>query len=107
MDIKQGLKEVRALLARGWCQGTSARNIRGFSVSEQASTAVAWCVAGACYRICDNWMANWIVPAIGAVVRERGFGSFSAWNDAEGRTQAEVLALLDEVIDTADTKGGA
>jgi hypothetical protein len=40
---------ARVLLARGWCQGASARNIEGESVDTSAPEATQWSLLGALY----------------------------------------------------------
>ena len=41
------LVRARTFVARGWCRGTEARNLLGFSVSPYSRHAVAWCASGA------------------------------------------------------------
>lgn len=108
------LRKARALVAKGWRQGGQARNADGYPCSPCSSEAVAWCVLGACNAVSaaegvplqhgtcafDAW------SAIGETVRDRiGRVDVVHWNDTEGCTQEEVLALFDETIARVERDG--
>lgn len=74
-----------------WCQFTKAKNTHGCAVRVGDSAATQFCLAGAMLRaypgleLCEAW----------AKVRAHLNGVFpTTWNDAPGRTKAEVVALL-------------
>ena len=82
-----------------WCQKTFAVDAHGVSIHCDNPRAVAWCLDGAllrCYldaRASDRAAYRQVANAI----RAGGpgtLGGVSAWNDAPGRTYAEVYALL-------------
>lgn len=91
-------------LRQGWCQGTLARNKDGESGGLARRDAVAWCMDGAlrqarydggidgmdCVHIQDSLYR--LLPP-----------TYTTWNDAPGRTQEEVAAMMEraerEVLD--------
>lgn len=101
MTTLEILRAGRARIERGWCQGAFARDANGHDVLSRSPRARAWCTSGAVefdsrpmsagafaahVALCAALPADWI---------EDGAAS---WNDAPGRTQAEVLALYDAAI---------
>ena len=81
-----------------WCQKNVAVDARGVGVSVNSPDVVRWCLDGALLR-CYGWnyhpeytpacylaVYRQVVDALHCVV--------SAWNDAPGRTYAEVVGLL-------------
>jgi hypothetical protein len=94
------LRAMRELLTPegAWTQGVEARRADGRSVGFNDPIACSWCLAGAKWRVGDlasnrPWLAL-------------GLDSVSAWNDAPGRTQADVLALLDAKIKEGEAEHG-
>lgn len=73
-----------------WCRGACARNHFGNFTYTEDPAAVAWCVVGAIEL--DNGARGALYAAMDSD------DSLSAWNDAPGRTQKEVLALFDKAI---------
>jgi hypothetical protein len=111
------LLAVRELLAspKRWTQGANARRRNGSYVSYAESAATQWCLNGAVQRVVYNEVLTVcdlkvITKAINLLVDniclERIESGISApiglpiaiWNDAEERTHADVLVLLDKVI---------
>jgi hypothetical protein len=102
------LVEARALVARGWCQQEAALDAAGEPVEPASSTACRWSIAGALSVVWENWRSagkpaervsrgfEMAVLAIAAVI-----GDVDPWNDAPGRTQADVLAALDRAHELA------
>jgi hypothetical protein len=90
------LVDAYELVLSGWCQGAAARDELGEPVEPASAKARAWSAPGAIARVWERsedrygpaleafQVAN---LALTAVVREAP----QAWNDAEGRTQWEVL----------------
>lgn len=95
MSDLEFLTKTREKLASGWCQYKHAQDGNGNVTYPENQRATAWCVSGA-------------VMAAGGLV----FGSahnairdllpvdstVTHWNDQPGRTQTEVLELLDRAI---------
>ena len=76
-----------------WCQGEVAKDKNGAEVGIDSPRAVAWCMLGATGTHSDasssaDLMLAQVVPG----------NEVTAWNDAPGRTQKEVLALFDKAI---------
>lgn len=87
-------RRVRALLAEPerWTQGCYARDASGRAVNSGDRSAQSWDIMGAMKRC-----GGWTFPMLEMLNAEAG-GDFVSWNDAPGRTHADVLALLDRVI---------
>lgn len=92
---------ARELLARGWCQRRYAVNAEGTFVSSLDPDAVAWCAIGAITRASCASDAPLSMPPAVDIIRELIAAEtmdIEHWNDAPGRTQADVLALFDRAI---------
>lgn len=83
------------LIKSGWCQGAMARTKDGREVNELSDDAKSFCLRGAhrvascCegVKFCNDFL--WALSkAIG------GVSSIADFNDAKGRTKAEVLKVL-------------
>lgn len=79
-----GLHRARALIATGWTQG-SFRKVN-------ADDTLCYCLAGALNEAGVGW---WTIQFPRGTRKRSGA---IAWNDARGRTQAQVLACLDNSI---------
>jgi hypothetical protein len=105
------LKSMRSKIASGWTQGCSAQNRQGFPVVASCDDAVRWCLVGS--TVANTYLLAgrthirtnaWLI--IQDLIRNRNETcSMDEWNDRDGRTQEEVLELLDEAI-TITTTGG-
>lgn len=92
------LKESRALIEKGWCQIHTAVNHSGQSTWTGCPTACKWCAFGAVMAVTGDWNKPY------AILRDLTVGSLAEWNDAPGRTQAEVLDLFDRAIAKAESE---
>lgn len=98
---------LRALMATSWTQGALARDAEGHVVSWRSPKAVRFCLVGGIERVLRDRATDGS-PMCGAVHRWRhlhdSLGAFmgeqdlSTWNDAPGRTHADVLALIDRAM---------
>ena len=100
------LKRARAKIAQGWTQGAAARLRDGTAAGSADPDAASWCAMGAIYcsaveMLPYNEAMCADAAAFGALGRSLGFPSIPEWNDAEGRTKAEVLAAFDAAISAA------
>lgn len=78
-----------------WTQGTFARDTSGDRCAFNDPNASCFCAAGAIYRSASSFfIADPLIDRLGAWARKRGFRHLAAWNDAPGRTQAEVVEAL-------------
>lgn len=103
--VRLGLARVRGMLKRGWCQRLAAVDEHGSPVSFSSRRAVAWCLSGACSAaaIVDDEYDVRLRDVMGYAVQAAidvwpGAKLLSApdWNDRQGRTQAEVVTLLEQ-----------
>ena len=113
------LRQARDLVARGWCQGISARREDGGTVNSTDKSACAFCTTGALtaamWHNNNTWDALHESYAIlYDAIAEAGYnmaqssaniaqGTFhgvclNKFNDTLGRTQAEVVAVFDQAL---------
>ena len=100
MKMLDGLRRARALVERGWTKGEPARNAAGEGCHPSSQHAVEWSAFGAIYATVPTY-ADYLAACarlqdlIGASPEDL---NLSLWNDAPGRTQADVLDLFDRAI---------
>lgn len=87
------LNRAADLVEQGWCQGNYEREENG---------VVLMCAARAISLACDESSSSIQTEiesdmAVRNKVQALGFESTIGWNDAPGRTQAEVVSLLRSV----------
>ena len=97
--VKEHLLKMRELLADSncWTQGDYARDDSGKSCGIMSPAAKKWCLRGASWRV-----GGIIFGDILCTARTLGFHTDRAivvWNDAPGRTHAEVLARIDAALE--------
>ena len=92
--LNDTLNGVRLRIARGWTQRTYALDESSRPVPSTSPDAVRWCLAGALFAVCalEDGDYRQAEERLAPFVLGQ---SLSAWNDAPGRTQADVLGLLD------------
>ena len=103
MTALEILVAARDLVAKGWCQGTLARDSCNEYVRYFSSEAAFFCTLGAVFRAhytlgSDN--ASERTRALSLLEEELPKGyrpAVSEWNDAKERKQ-EVVALFDAAI---------
>jgi len=88
-----------------WTRGHYAASARGDMTVVTSCEAVCFCAVGAIRRAVwedgDENIAN-AKMAVGQLCRKVGLAgeiTLVSWNDAKGRTHAEVLALFDKAIE--------
>lgn len=86
------LQAVRDRIASGWTQCAFARNAKNYVVNTYHESATCWCLSGAAYK--EKIDPERLALALGFITAVR----MVRWQDAIGRTQAEVLARLDAAI---------
>lgn len=96
IDRAAGLLE-----AKGWTQGAFARDRDGRPVSTGAENAACFCAAGAIIRASTSISQE--IRAIEEVFKP--CRRLTVWNDAPGRTQAEVVDKLREAASKAREQG--
>lgn len=115
--VGEDLIAIRDLLSdpARWTQILSARRADGDYAWPRAPEAVRWCLVGAAQRMSTTYLGSVIsllarvlasderdVPTHLEMLRDP-YATVAAWNDADGRTHAEVLALIDRAIEEAAT----
>jgi hypothetical protein len=104
MDGQSFLREVAGLIGGGWCCGAAARNSGGSAVEALDPGATNWSLTGALAVVSDRpefdmtalRSALW---GISAVIPD---SSLDNWNDAEGRSQGDLLEMLAQAETSLD-----
>lgn len=101
-ETMQILRDAKGFIVRGWTQGRNARAADGEGVEPASEHAVCWCLHGAVARACTDLEYPAYHEAMKTVENHlEGTGVrpvVTEWNDVAGRTQKEVLDMLDDVI---------
>lgn len=110
MTVVQVLRKARALIRKGWTQGTGARTKSGKGVDSMARSAVRFCCLGAIWRF-DHGAVTDSVRCLSRAINGKSIEWDSEhldvverFNDNPARKKAEVLALFDRAIHSS-TKG--
>ena len=84
---------------KGWCQHMSARDSHRKPVHVTDPEAAAWCMAGAVSAAYweDVKRRGSIYDKLRAALGGESVSAIPQWNDAICRTQAEVVALLEQI----------
>lgn len=110
MSMLSTLETARARIAQGWTRNVYARDKLGEPVGSRNPEACAWCLEGAIHAdtlddVDAVYLLLYIANGAGFLPRKvRGACqripkvSLDVWNDKPGRTQKEVLRLLDATI---------
>ena len=93
------LSDACELVISGWCQGRSAQDEMGRAIEPPSAFARSWSAAGALERV---WRRTLVVDDVSLDAFERANLALAAvvkdapqrWNDAPGRTRAQVLEAL-------------
>ena len=99
-DILRAAK-ARIATPERWTRGTMARDEDGNGVASVSDHACAWCSLGAMEAEAGA-STRARVYAIRALNRAIDNKPIDDWNDAPGRTHAEVLAAFDRAIAIAE-----
>lgn len=104
------LTKARALIIKGWCQGTDAQDKDGTEVDFDSHTAVKFCAMGAMVRVTrikgrpfptaeklKTKMLVFVEEAIGIVEVE----DLSSWNDDDNRKKPQVVAGFAKAVKLA------
>lgn len=78
-----------------WAQGANGYSADGNAVTSRSQNAVCWCLIGHIRRRDPDGRVPRELRS--ALMRETGFRVVADWNDKQGRTVAEVIALCDKV----------
>jgi len=113
VSLHEDLKAMRFILSQWWTKNTAGINARGESVNPRSRYASAWCIVGAMDLVVgddrerSNRLREIIAHAIGTTLNDWDFSagdSITSWNDNTNRTQAQVVALMDQCINETRPK---
>ena len=93
-ETREAIGKVRALIMSGWT--------RGALVMRDETGQDHYCLMGAIGEVFPG--RGGVTPEYKAVydaITSHGIKSLIEWNDAPGRTQEDVLRLLDSVLEGA------
>jgi hypothetical protein len=100
---RQLLQDARKLVAESWCHGTDARDVDGFQVEPWDGNAASWSLLGALVAALERETSlegELPLDALGAALYALAdlieCDSLVDWNDDPRRTQANVVAVLDQ-----------
>lgn len=83
-------------LKKGWCQLAPARDAEGRNVLATGNEPVAWCISEAIWKAFGpDECTRSAFHSLCEEVIDHGY--LTCWNDQRGRTQAEVVALAEEI----------
>jgi hypothetical protein len=85
-----------------WCQEAYSRDINGVSCDRKSPDVNSFCIIGAIFKATDEGVIyDEEIKVWNALNNIVGDYAISTWNDKEGRTHDEVMALLDKAIENA------
>jgi len=95
------LKKARELLAGGWCQQSMVNDSRGVAlILPVVEAGCSFCIYGAVTQA--GWdhddIVDQAVEILDDVCVPLGYSGIVGFNDTRGRTQEEVVDLLDVAI---------
>lgn len=101
------LTKARAVIERGWCQGSFARDAQGQPIESTDPLAETFCIRGATRAVApidddERVRAHRHLEDVIIALTDGGYDSLARYNDVPGRTQAEILAVFDAAIKLAD-----
>jgi hypothetical protein len=86
-----------------WTQASFARVASGEKTVPEDPAAVCWCLSGALSRVSSEAVFKDRSAAFDALYLALDDDGVFGWNDAPGRTQAEVVAKLREAATLASS----
>ncbi|WP_419167286.1 DUF6197 family protein [Candidatus Palauibacter sp.] len=100
MKASRILRRASALVRRGWIQGDVAADADWCTCDPEDPAAVRWCAVGALQAANDTrpYPGNVLLE----MLLEAHVGDAGKWNDTEGRTAAEVAAVMAAVADASN-----
>jgi hypothetical protein len=100
--VRTVLRDAAELLrTKGWTQGYYAKDADAYWRDADSKDAACFCTMGAIMRVAGSDVDPRATVAFGLVRRVIGSESIGVWNDAPGRTLAEVLTTLERAVDLA------
>ena len=97
------LEDARKLVAESWCRGADARDVNGFEVDPWDDDAASWSLLGAVVAVLEREALlagelplDELGAALYALADLIETDSLVDWNDDQGQTQANVVAVLEQ-----------
>jgi hypothetical protein len=94
---KQTLRRAKALIKKGWCKGSFARDKNGMGVPFNSPQAVKFCMLGAVYRAAGS-SSNNLATDLYHILCKVMPNTVSYFNDKFGRKKSQILAKFDQAI---------
>ena len=101
------LQNARNLVAESWCHGADARDVNGFEVDPWEDDASSWSLLGSVVAVLEREASlagelplDELGAALYALADLIETDSLVDWNDHQGQTQANVVAVLDQAAAT-------
>jgi hypothetical protein len=101
------LQDARNLVAESWCHGADARDVNGFEVDPWDDDAASWSLLGAVVAVLEREASlagelplDDLGAALYALADLIETDSLVDWNDHQGQTQANVVAVLNQAAAT-------
>lgn len=101
MKVSEALEKARALIAQGWTKGSFARDASGIARNARSHSAVSFCAIGALIHAVtpsDYFQSLECEDLLDQALPDGYEEGIICYNDAEGRTQEDILALYDRAI---------
>lgn len=91
---------ARALITRGWAKNHMATTRTGQPALYGANDAACWCLDGAIRASCgvDLETRDRMLEVVCKEIGVKDHTWIWSWNDAPERTRAEILRLLDRLV---------
>ena len=106
MIYSANIKAMKGYIEKGWTQDAEARDKFGNDVTADSIYATAWSLDGAMVRVFVGprykvFYENSFIFAQDVIhaLKLSSWGNMVNWNDKEGRTQSDVISLLDKAIE--------
>lgn len=98
MSVREVLIGALALIEKGWCQGSPAKNEAGDEVWFNDPTATQFCLIAAISKTVgtNQDLRRYLLPLEKFLPKNKWPWS---WNDEPGRTKEEVVDLFRKAID--------
>lgn len=101
-EINEVLKAMRVKLAAGWTQRAAARTANGAAILSSEKEACEFCLMGALWSldVASLSLESCVESELAQTLDAQGLiGTLITYNDAPGRTQSDILALVDKTIE--------
>lgn len=106
MSVKDDLIKIRKIIENGWVQRYTAMDRHGSRCNPADKDAVKFCIIGAVYKGTgsytlseDPFHRREMIATLLRHALPKENDSLIVFNDANGRTKEDILALIDRTIE--------